>query len=99
MSFRIFLSVFFATSLLIVAETAISADLEIALLSPDANQKAEAEHSCGEGLVSNNSCQPKIQMAAGSECPANSGDYCSDELPYCCGTPGNYCCAKDVNGC
>ncbi|MDP2619312.1 MAG: hypothetical protein Q8P46_03930 [Hyphomicrobiales bacterium] len=39
------------------------------------------------------------RLAAGAECPAASGKYCSDELPYCCGTPGNYYCAKDVNSC
>jgi len=45
-------------------------------------------------------CGPTAQrLAAGAECPAASGAYCSDELPYCCGTPGNYYCAKDVNSC
>ncbi len=39
------------------------------------------------------------QLARGAECPAASGSYCSDEFPYCCGTPGNYYCAKDVNSC
>lgn len=39
------------------------------------------------------------RLAAGAECPATSGSYCPDEFPYCCGTPGNYYCAKDVNSC
>ena len=35
----------------------------------------------------------------GYSSPAASGEYCSDETPYCCGTPGNYYCATDVNHC
>ncbi len=44
--------------------------------------------------------QPELTPVAGSECPTGSGNYCSDELPYCC--PGiNVApyCAADVNGC
>ncbi len=40
-----------------------------------------------------------MRLSRGAECPASSGAYCSDEFPYCCGTPGNYYCAKDVNSC
>lgn len=37
---------------------------------------------------------------AGAECPTGSGDYCSDELPYCCpGVNTSAYCAADVNGC
>jgi hypothetical protein len=51
--------------------------------------------------------QPAIQSkagdvtnTAGAECPTGSGNYCSDELPYCCpGVSVDPYCAADVNGC
>jgi len=55
---------------------------------------------CRAGVDESGQCGTVgVEVAAGAECPATSGSYCSDELPYCCGTPGNYYCAKDVNGC
>ena len=55
---------------------------------------------CTAGSANTKQCGSiYTRVAAGSECPATSGKYCSDKLPYCCGTPGNYYCAKDVNGC
>jgi hypothetical protein len=41
-----------------------------------------------------------VTDTAGAECPTGSGNFCSDELPYCC--PGiNVApyCATDVSGC
>jgi hypothetical protein len=41
-----------------------------------------------------------VTATAGAECPTGSGNFCSDELPYCC--PGiNVApyCATDVSGC
>ncbi len=56
--------------------------------------------TCLDGTESASGCAgAKMQLARGNECPASSGAYCSDEFPYCCGTPGNYYCAKDVNSC
>jgi len=56
--------------------------------------------TCKDGSVSSQGCPDAgVRIATGNECPANSGDYCSDETPYCCGTPGNYYCATDVNHC
>ncbi len=56
--------------------------------------------TCADGSVSSRGCPPAgVEVATGSECPAASGEYCSDETPYCCGTPGNYYCATDVNHC
>lgn len=41
-----------------------------------------------------------VVPVAGAECPAGSGSYCSDELPYCCpGVNTSAYCAADVNGC
>lgn len=55
---------------------------------------------CGDGRDAGDHCGiAGERLAAGSECPAASGSYCSDEFPYCCGTPGNYYCATDVNSC
>jgi len=55
---------------------------------------------CGDGRDTGDHCGiAGERVASGSECPAASGAYCSDEFPYCCGTPGNYYCATDVNGC
>ncbi len=99
MKLRFLAAVLFIASTTILAGTASSKDLEVALLVPDTGKEADSRQVCGDGVIVANSCQPKIQIAAGAECPANSGDYCSDELPYCCGTPGNYYCAKNVNGC
>lgn len=39
---------------------------------------------------------PRVRVAA--RC-GSSAYYCNNPTPYCCGTPGNYYCAKDVNGC
>lgn len=56
--------------------------------------------TCFDGQLSSSGCKLQgVQIARGAECPAASGAYCSDEFPYCCGTPGNYYCAKDVNSC
>ncbi|MEM7462103.1 MAG: hypothetical protein AAF362_05430 [Pseudomonadota bacterium] len=99
MKLQIFAAVTIFASITILAGPANSSDLEVALLIQDIEGKVESRQTCGEGIVAADSCQPKIQIAAGAECPANSGSYCSDELPYCCGTPGNYYCAKNVNGC
>ena len=55
---------------------------------------------CRPGTAGSGQCGVAGErVAAGAECPAASGEYCSDEFPYCCGTPGNYYCAKDVNSC
>ncbi len=60
----------------------------------------EPTQSCWDGSISSSGCPDNnIQIALGNECPAASGEYCSDEFPYCCGTPGNYYCATDVNSC
>lgn len=39
---------------------------------------------------------PRLRFAA--RC-GSSKYYCNNPTPYCCGTPGNYYCARDVNGC
>ncbi len=60
----------------------------------------EPAQTCLDGSLSADGCKDTaVQLARGAECPAASGAYCSDEFPYCCGTPGNYYCAKDVNSC
>jgi hypothetical protein len=77
------------------AATAAPANLSLAL----ATEETRAPQ-CRTGVGESGQCAAAgVQVAAGAECPATSGSYCSDELPYCCGTPGNYYCAKDVNGC
>lgn len=56
--------------------------------------------TCLDGTMSASGCSHiGKQVATGNECPAASGKYCSDETPYCCGTPGHYYCAIDVNHC
>lgn len=61
---------------------------------------ASPVQTCRDGSVSATGCRNDgVKVAAGNECPAASGKYCSDETPYCCGTPGNYYCAIDVNHC
>ncbi len=71
----------------------------VALASLAPNRAAPVQ-SCADGSVSATGCrQDGVQVARGNECPAASGEYCSDEFPYCCGTPGNYYCATDVNHC
>ena len=40
------------------------------------------------------------RLAAGAECPARSGKFCKDELPWCCvSASGDAYCAKDTTGC
>lgn len=99
MLIRICAAFFLLGSLLSSAGTSFSEEVKLALLAPETVQQLEPEPTCGEGEIVGNSCRPQILMAAGAECPATSGEYCSDDLPYCCGTPGNYYCAKNVNGC
>jgi len=42
---------------------------------------------------------PVRRMQVAGRC-GSSNTYCnSPGFTYCCGTPGNYYCAKDVNGC
>lgn len=96
---RLFAGIMFLGSVLFSSGVANSKDIKLALVTPNALQQLAPDTICGDGVVAGISCRPRIRLAAGAECPANSGDYCSDELPYCCGTPGNYYCAKDVNGC
>ncbi len=40
--------------------------------------------------------KPSLRMAA--RC-GSSKYYCNHPTPYCCGVPGNYYCARNVNGC
>ncbi|MBZ0162337.1 MAG: hypothetical protein K8H74_06470 [Notoacmeibacter sp.] len=69
----------------------------VAALAPG---DASPVQTCRDGSVSATGCRDEgVKVAAGNECPAASGKYCSDEKPYCCGTPGNYYCAIDVNHC
>lgn len=75
--------------------TVAPANLSLALAIEDAHAP-----QCRAGVDEAGRCAVLgAEVAAGAECPATSGSYCSDELPYCCGTPGNYYCAKDVNSC
>jgi len=51
-------------------------------------------------LLAQDNKTPYLVPVAGAECPTSSGNYCSDELPYCCpGVSVDPYCAKDVNGC
>jgi hypothetical protein len=66
-------------------------------------QLASLEPRC----VRDGTCSPLqkpfqgIRVATGSECPATSGRYCTDEFPYCCYAPAaqTYYCAVDVSHC
>lgn len=63
---------------------------------------SEPRQSCSDGTISATGCSERergVQVARGNECPAASGKYCDDKTPYCCGVPGDYYCAIDVNHC
>ncbi len=88
-----------------IAATAVAAFGAYASVSVGSNRitvepPVMPSQSCFDGQISSSGCKPPgLLIARGAECPAASGAYCSDEFPYCCGTPGNYYCAKDVNSC
>ncbi len=42
---------------------------------------------------------PKTRIAAGQECPANSGSYCSDQFPVCCLVSGTWGCYAKLADC
>ena len=78
------------------AYASVSVELDRVTMEPP----AMPSQTCLDGQISSSGCKPPaVKIARGAECPAASGAYCSDEFPYCCGTPGNYYCAKDVNSC
>ena len=82
-----------------IAEEPATAGVSAKILLARAIEAATAPQ-CTAGTADTRQCgSTYTRVAAGAECPATSGKYCSDKLPYCCGTPGNYYCAKDVNGC
>lgn len=42
---------------------------------------------------------PHTRLAAGQECPANSGSYCSDQFPVCCMVSGTWGCYAKLADC
>lgn len=61
------------------------------------SQKLSALISGGE--VKRATPVPKTRIAAGDECPANSGSFCSDQFPVCCRVSGTWGCYAKLADC